>query len=248
MKYLIEFFDKFSSRDDSYSFRYFARPLSALLLKICGRYFSANQVTYFRLILILIFFILMCLPNIYFFKLGCILFILNIILDNLDGALARKNDNASYWGKFLDGYLDNLALILIPLSGAIRFNIYNSNNLDFILSLFLLFSTIFYLLEFAYRERLVFYREWILKENNKLKLNKFFISRLTIYGANTFNDLVFIAVFAVLFFISIKAFFIIIILLFNYFLIIRSYNLILLSYKNFKIYRKSKFKPEVSKN
>ncbi len=249
MKSITAYFDKFASKDDPYCFRYFARPLSAFLLVFCGKFVSANQVTYIRIFSMLVVFILMAIPNIFTFKIACVIFLFNTILDTLDGAIARKNDNASYWGKFLDGYADSVSLSLLPFAGAIHILLTDPSTNHIFISILLFLATFLFIIENYFRERLVFYREWILRENSKLQSNEFFTSKISVYAFNSFFDVVHFLILAVIIFVPIKIFFIFIIFLYFYFTTIWLFIMFLYASKNLRIYKKSKFKAvETEKN
>ena len=115
--------------------------------------------------------------------------------------------------------------------------------LDIILCLLLFYSSLLYLLECFFRERLVFYREWIIKENINLKEKLFFNSRINIYLANTFYDLVHLLLLGVLILVPLKVFYSCIVIIYIYTVTIRLIALFIVASDNLRVHRKSKFKP-----
>jgi len=242
MKKILNFIDKYSSKDDTYTFKLFGRPLAHLLSLILVRYVTANQVTYFRTIFTIIALALMIFDQNILFSIGIILFLLLNVLDAVDGEIARIKDSASFWGKFLDGYVDNTSYALLPFVFAINLLLNDITFINVILIILLFSSSLLYLLECFFRERLVFYREWILKENFNLKENKFFKTKLNSYFANSFYDLTHLLLVGVLIFMSIEVFFMCIVLLYFYVTIIRIILLFISASNHLRVHRKSRFK------
>lgn len=231
------------SKDDPLTIRYFARPASYYLFFLIKNTFTANQITYFRGLLLLIALIFFLLNSNIFFVLAILLFLLNIILDCLDGHIARINNNASYFGKFLDGYIDTLWYLIIPLSGCLRLLIHDSQNSNTLIIVMILASILF-LTETTLRERISFYREWI--KNNKVKdLNSFFYkNKPNTFLSRSFFDLVHILSVLSIIFISSNFYFLIISILYIIISAIRIILQLLVAAKYFKIFRKSIFKSE----
>lgn len=96
--------------------RYVFVPLSwplTLFALLAGA--TPNIVTFTRIALYSVALIEICLPS-PLHQAGIFLFILSTIADSVDGNIARVNDQASYYGKFLDGLVDNLGDFLLPLA------------------------------------------------------------------------------------------------------------------------------------
>jgi phosphatidylglycerophosphate synthase len=72
--------------------------------------------------------LLMILPFIYFFKfnpwISLIFLVLNILLDGIDGSMARINGNSSVKGAVLDTAADNLSFIIVFFT-AFYYNLFN---------------------------------------------------------------------------------------------------------------------------
>tara|TARA_Y100001970_G_scaffold151793_1_gene185909 strand:+ start:7991 stop:8734 length:744 start_codon:yes stop_codon:yes gene_type:complete len=243
LKNILNFLDKYSAKSDTYTFKFFGRPLAYFLSEFMSKYVTANQVTYFRAVLVIISLSFIAIDHNIYFNIGVLLFFLNIVFDAVDGQIARKKNNASYWGKFLDGYIDSVSYALLPFVCAINLLLKDTSSLDIILCLLLFYSSLLYLLECFFRERLVFYREWIIKENINLKEKLFFNSRINIYLANTFYDLVHLLLLGVLILVPLKVFYSCIVIIYIYTVTIRLIALVIVASNNLRVHRKSKFKP-----
>ena len=80
---------------------------------------SPNQATFIRLITIIVSYYLVCIGE---NLIGYILIYMALIIDCVDGQLARVLDKASYFGKFFDGWVDCIFEITFPL--VIAFSLY----------------------------------------------------------------------------------------------------------------------------
>ena len=56
---------------------------------------TANQVTYFRAVLVIISLSFIAIDHHIYFNIGVLLFFLNIVFDAVDGQIARKKNNSS---------------------------------------------------------------------------------------------------------------------------------------------------------
>ena len=83
-----------------YLFIPLAWPLTFILINLGV---SPNQATYIRIIIHLIAYLFILIGS---FITGYILIYLAIIFDCVDGQIARTKNNATYFGKFLDGWID----------------------------------------------------------------------------------------------------------------------------------------------
>lgn len=90
-----------------------ALPLTVVALALA---MAPNQVTYTRLMLGLAALALIAQPAPLAFYSGLVLFLLSVVMDSVDGNIARYKDQASYYGKFLDGFIDNIGDFLFPLA------------------------------------------------------------------------------------------------------------------------------------
>ena len=200
------------------------------------------MVTYIRCCLIFIFLFFFTFEQNIFFKIALLIFLFNVILDCVDGDLARKNDNASFWGKFLDGFIDSLGYALIPIAGGINILMHDYNGGELFFIILMILSTTLVLIENFLRERVSFYREWIRNNEKKIESNLFFKQKTRVIFPRLFIDTVHIISFVAIFFISNKFYFITIASIYSVVSIIRIIDMILLASRNLRIYRKSSFK------
>ena len=75
---------------------------------------SANGATFIRCFLSLVGFTLLCLGQQATYNWGISLLLFSVVMDSVDGQLARVLDQASYFGKFLDGLVDSVTEIGLP--------------------------------------------------------------------------------------------------------------------------------------
>lgn len=84
----------------------------------------ANKLTVIRIILVPIFLIFMTLQSRTCFVIGSLIFIIASITDKLDGYIARKRNEVTNFGKFMDPLADKLlvtsALVILVEFGVIR--------------------------------------------------------------------------------------------------------------------------------
>ena len=128
MKYKIK--DIIESQDynkipSRFLFKYFfiptAWPITLILLNLR---ISANQATLIRLIIHLVAFFFILIK---FSVLGYILIYVAIIFDCVDGQIARTKNTATFFGKFLDGWIDCIFEILFVLYIAIAISYREQN-------------------------------------------------------------------------------------------------------------------------
>ena len=111
----------------------------------------------------------------------------------MDGDLARKNDNASFWGKFLDGFIDSVGYALIPIAGSINILMHDYNSEELFFIILMILSTTLVLIENFLRERVSFYREWIRNNEKKIESNLFFKQKTRVIFPRLFIDTVHIS-------------------------------------------------------
>jgi phosphatidylglycerophosphate synthase len=96
--------------------KYFYRPLSFPLTPFFLRLgFSANGVTCLNLLFGVLAATCFVFGSYTLWRIGAIIFVAEKLLDYVDGNIARVKDNASYFGKFLDGVIDTFVLMIIPI-------------------------------------------------------------------------------------------------------------------------------------
>jgi phosphatidylglycerophosphate synthase len=105
-----------------YVFIPLALPLTVVALALG---MTPNKVTYSRFVLCLAALGLMAQPDVAPFYMGIALFLLFVVMDSIDGNIARFRDQASYYGKFLDGFVDNIGDFLFPL--ALSMHVYRTD-------------------------------------------------------------------------------------------------------------------------
>lgn len=79
-----------------------------------------NQMTLIRAIVVVSALALIAHPARLFHLAGMVLMAFGLVLDHVDGNLARLRDRASYFGKLFDGFVDSASEILLPLVVALH--------------------------------------------------------------------------------------------------------------------------------
>lgn len=99
------------------SLAYFARPLANLMTPAFYNWgLSADQVIVIRLAIGLCALLLLALGNFWTSVAGLAAYSLAYVLDCVDGNLSRLNDEGNYWGKFIDGFADDIVLFTAPFA------------------------------------------------------------------------------------------------------------------------------------
>lgn len=97
-------------------FRYVFIPLAWLLTWIFLRLgIGPNQTSFIRLACLIISFALIAQQASQLQGWGVGLFLFAVILDNVDGCICRVTNTASYFGKFLDGLIDSIMEVPLPI-------------------------------------------------------------------------------------------------------------------------------------
>jgi len=185
MSYTLEQVKKsFNAAADNTPFMYknFLRPLSFYITFILLRLgiYKPNHVTIANLVVGLACLIFFGIGTKIFFLLGVSFYALFMLLDLVDGNMARVTDSATYYGKFLDGTVDALIESFLPFSISLglyflRYDIFTVIAGGFT-SLLLLFA-------FLVVNRTALFNRWIaleerrkgneLEKLNPLKSNRF---------------------------------------------------------------------------
>lgn len=76
---------------------------------------SANTATLIRALVMLASLVMLAQPGAVWLHLGITSFVLSVAMDSVDGNICRMKDQASFYGKFLDGFVDNLGDYAFPL-------------------------------------------------------------------------------------------------------------------------------------
>jgi phosphatidylglycerophosphate synthase len=128
--------------------------------------FSANNVTYLRIVLAFMGLGLFTVLDIEFINIAIFIIAwLCIVMDCVDGNVARLTDTASYWGKFIDGLADFTFIQLGPLVAGIGLSLHYGRDDMLILGSLITTST---LISQMVRARLSFMREWMISETGAL--------------------------------------------------------------------------------
>ena len=132
------------SDDDSlFLVKYIIRPLSFYLSVFFVQLrFSANQVTILSLFIGIIGTVMLAMGYISSLV-GCILLITWLILDHVDGNLARYYQTFSNYGDFLDTLTCYTILSFFPLGVGIGYFIHHDDNISFFILLAGFFSSLF---------------------------------------------------------------------------------------------------------
>lgn len=102
--------------------RLFARPLAIYLTPaVYNAGVSANSVTVIRCVLNLLALAALASGHRYFLLTFMVHVYLNLVLDCLDGNIARMSDSATYWGKFFDGFADRFLSLLTPAAAGFAY-------------------------------------------------------------------------------------------------------------------------------
>ncbi len=155
-----------SSGKELFYVTWFARPLSNYCTPFfCNLGCSANAVTLSRAIIT--FGVLAGLsagsPPV---LVGVVLAVyVGFVLDCVDGNLARLYNSATYWGKFVDGLVDALYGMLVPLATAIGLWRVGDNGLALLAGSL---TTALALSAEVGRNRMSFFREWMITQTGPL--------------------------------------------------------------------------------
>lgn len=140
--------------------RCFGRPLGDLLtVPAFALGLTANNVTTLRVGLASLALALIVAPtSLWWVTIAGVLFYICFILDCTDGNLARLRDDASYWGKFIDGLADSVFTQGIGFAVGLRLWITDDQGLALAIGAS---ATLMTLISQMLRSRLSFMREWM---------------------------------------------------------------------------------------
>ena len=158
--------------------------------------FSPNMITLLSLITGVSGSLLIIIFSEIYLQIGIILFFLSIIIDYCDGNIARILNIPTFYGRFLDGFIDTLVLgslqialiVVLMNNNSIPLNILSltlDNKLVIIISIFSLFSTP---IQHLIYDRYSSYIRWIKEEHNK-KLSPTIKTEVSFTLINILNDL-----------------------------------------------------------
>jgi phosphatidylglycerophosphate synthase len=141
------------------SVRWFGRPLGNLITPFFNNTgWTANGVTIVRFPIALVGVLFLAIPEPNLWQVSALIYYLCFILDFVDGNLARLQNDATYFGKFLDGVADFVYGLLAPFAlGMGLWQYFNEPIAIVIGALISLTSATNHML----RSRLSFFREWM---------------------------------------------------------------------------------------
>lgn len=146
--------------------RLVARPIAVYLTpSFYNAGISANKMTTFRLLsnLMALGVLASGYKELILFFVTCTY--LNLILDCLDGNLARMSKEVTYWGKFFDGFTDRLLTLLTPCAAAFGYWV-NSSDEYLLIAGFLVTLTAMY--AELIKSRTSHHYEWMIRETGGL--------------------------------------------------------------------------------
>jgi phosphatidylglycerophosphate synthase len=148
------------------SITWFGRPLSNLITPFFhNRGWTANGMTIARSWISLAAVLALAFPEPVLWQISAVVYYICFVLDCVDGNLARVQDDASYFGKFLDGLADSI----YPLTAAFLLGIGSWQYFDE--PLFLVLGAAISIVSIANqmaRNRLSFFREWMISLTGEL--------------------------------------------------------------------------------
>tara|TARA_Y100001960_G_C14748897_1_gene867262 strand:+ start:313 stop:1095 length:783 start_codon:yes stop_codon:yes gene_type:complete len=146
--------------------RLFARPLAIYLTPIVyNAGVSANMVTVFRCLLNVFALSALASGNWYMALAFMAHVYLSLILDCLDGNIARMSRSVTYWGKFFDGFADKFLSLLTPAAAGIAFWHAADDMRVLIVGFFVTLLAVYAELT---KSRLSHHREWMIRETGPL--------------------------------------------------------------------------------
>jgi phosphatidylglycerophosphate synthase len=144
----------------------FGRPLANLITPgFHNRGWTANNMTVARSWMAIGGMLLLAFPDPHLWQLSVGIYYLNFVLDCVDGNLARVQNDASYYGKFLDGVSDFIYPSLSAFVLGIGCWLYFDQPLAIILGACITIASVS---NQMVRNRLSFFREWMVGLTGKL--------------------------------------------------------------------------------
>ena len=145
---------------------YFARPLANLMTPAFYNLgVSADQVIVLRLSIGLFALLLLAFGNIWTSVAGLVAYSLAYVLDCVDGNLSRLDDQGNYWGKFIDGFVDDVVLFAAPFAIGIGLWAASGSGAAIVIGGI---ASIVALLTGMARHRFSFVREWMVARTEPL--------------------------------------------------------------------------------
>ncbi len=150
-----------------FTVKYFGRPIADFITPAaCAMGLRANNVTFWRTIIAFVGLFMLAWPGPdWLIIVAASIFYLCFILDCLDGNLARLFDQASYWGKFMDGLADFVFVQGAPFFVGIGLWLRTDDARAIIAGAAITLATV---VSQMIRARLSFMREWMEKISGPL--------------------------------------------------------------------------------
>ena len=148
------------------SLAYFARPLANLMTPAFYNLgVTADQVILLRLLIGGFSLVMFAGGNYWVGLAGLIAFTLAYVLDCVDGNLSRLDDKGNYWGKFIDGFADDVVLFAAPFAIAVGLWADGGGGVAMVIGGI---ASIIALLTGTARHRFSFVREWMIGRTGPL--------------------------------------------------------------------------------
>lgn len=145
---------------------YFGRPLANLMTPtFYNAGLNADQVMVMRLSMGAIALVLFALGNYGALVAGLVIYAIAYILDCVDGNLSRLHDGGNYWGKFIDGFVDDIVLFTTPLAIGLGMWVAHGDGTALAVGGFVSIGA---LLTGIARHRFSFVREWMVSRSGPL--------------------------------------------------------------------------------
>ncbi len=149
-----------------WSVTWFGRPLANVMTPFFyNSGWTANQVTLARTVISLLGLIALCLGTQLSLIFAVIAFYFGFVLDCVDGNISRLHTSVSYWGKFIDGLSDSVFVTFAAFATGI--GIWRQEGDDVWLLVGALITVLSLTCQ-AVRNRLSFFREWMVSQSGPL--------------------------------------------------------------------------------
>lgn len=146
--------------------KYIGRPLGDLATPFFyNNGFSANQVTYLRCVLMVVAVALFVPTDPVANIVAAVLSFVGFVLDCTDGNLARLRNDATYFGKYIDGLADGIFAWFAPVAVGLTMTAHAG---DISYALVGVAGTCASLCTLALRSRLSFAREWMVNQTGEI--------------------------------------------------------------------------------
>ena len=144
-----------------FSVRWFGRPIANLMTPMFyNSGWTADGVTVLRVLLAFVALGLLMSPWTYGPHAAGLLSVLCFIFDCLDGNLSRLHNNATFFGKFIDGIGDMVFLVLAPLATGIGIWLNGGDEIYLLLGGLVCCGA---LTSQFFRVRIMFFEEWMVR-------------------------------------------------------------------------------------